>query len=67
MIDKPLELSEIIKKIFPETYSDLTDFKFLQEYIMEYKKTPGHQEKISSVTTKDLYTHLAEYILNKSF
>lgn len=63
LIDRPLELSEIIKKTFPETYSDLTDFKFLQEYIREYKKTPGHQESISTVTRKDLYTHLAEYIL----
>jgi MoaA/NifB/PqqE/SkfB family radical SAM enzyme len=63
LIDRPLELSEIIKKTFPETYSDLTDFKFLQEYIREYKKTPGHQERISTVTRKDLYTHLAEYIL----
>ncbi len=63
LIDSPLELSEIIKKTFPETYSDLTDFKFLQEYIREYKKTPGHQERISTVTRKDIYTHLSEYIL----
>jgi len=66
LIDSPLELSEIIKKTFPETYSDLTDFKFLREYIREYTKTPGHQERISTVTRKDIYTHLAEYILKSA-
>jgi MoaA/NifB/PqqE/SkfB family radical SAM enzyme len=66
LIDRPLELSETIKKTFPKTYSDLTDFKFLQEYIREYTKTPGHQEKISTVTKKDLYTHIAEYILKSA-
>jgi MoaA/NifB/PqqE/SkfB family radical SAM enzyme len=64
LIDRPLELSEIIKKTFPETYTHLTDFNFLQEYICEYMKTPGYQERIAPVTRKDLYTHLAEYLLH---
>jgi len=66
LIDRPSELSEVIKKTFPETYSDLTDFKFLQEYIREYTKTTGHQERISTVTRKDIYTNLAEYILKSA-
>ncbi|OHE60797.1 MAG: hypothetical protein A2Z47_08125 [Thermodesulfovibrio sp. RBG_19FT_COMBO_42_12] len=66
MIDSPLELSEIIKKIFPETYTHLTDSKFLREYIREYTKTPGHQERIPTVTRKDIYTNLAEYILKSA-
>jgi MoaA/NifB/PqqE/SkfB family radical SAM enzyme len=64
LIDRPLELSEIIKRTFPETYTHLTDFNFLQEYIREYTKTPGYQERIAPVTRKDLYTHLAEYLLH---
>jgi len=66
LIDRPLELSEIIKKTFPETYSDLTDFIFLQEYIQEYTKSPGHQERMETITRKDLYTHIAEYFLSSS-
>jgi len=66
LIDRPLELSEIIKKTFPETYSDLTDFIFLQEYIQEYMKTSGYREKISSQSKDDLYTHMAEYFLSSS-
>ena len=54
------------KKTFPETYSDLTDFKFLQEYIREYTKTPAHQKRIPTVTRKDIYTNLAEYILKSA-
>jgi len=64
LIDRPLELSEIIKKTFPDTYRDLTDFNFLQEYIREYMKTPGYQERIAPVIRKDLYAHLAEYLLH---
>jgi MoaA/NifB/PqqE/SkfB family radical SAM enzyme len=66
LIDRPLELSEIIKKTFPETYSDLTDFNFLQDYIQEYMKIPGYQERIPTVTKKDLYAHLAEYMLHEA-
>jgi MoaA/NifB/PqqE/SkfB family radical SAM enzyme len=66
LIDRPQELSEIIKKTFPETYSDLTDFNFLQEYVQEYMKTSGYREKISSQTKDDLYTHMAEYFLSSS-
>ncbi len=67
LIDRPRELSEIIKKTFPETYTHLTDFNFLQEYIREYTKTPGYQERTAPVTRKDLYTHLAEYLLYTAF
>ena len=67
LIDRPLELSEIIKKTFPETYSDLTDFKFLQEYIQEHMKTSGYRERNSSQVKDDLYTHIAEYMLNAAY
>jgi MoaA/NifB/PqqE/SkfB family radical SAM enzyme len=66
LIDRPLELSEIIKKTFPETYSDLTDFKFLQDYIQEYTKTSGYRERISSQVKDDLYTHMAAYFLSSA-
>jgi MoaA/NifB/PqqE/SkfB family radical SAM enzyme len=66
LIDRPLELSEIIKKTFPETYSELNDFKFLQDYIQEYIKTSGYRERISSHVKDDLYTHMAEYFLSSS-
>ena len=66
LIDRPLELSEIIKKTFPETYSDLTDFIFLQDYIQEYTKTSGYRERISSQVKDDLYTHMAEYFLSSA-
>jgi MoaA/NifB/PqqE/SkfB family radical SAM enzyme len=64
LIDRPLELSEIIMKSFPETYTHLPDFKFLQEYIREYIKIPGYQERTAPVKREDLYTHLAEYLLH---
>jgi MoaA/NifB/PqqE/SkfB family radical SAM enzyme len=66
LIDRPLELSEVIKKTFPESYADLTDFNFLQEYIKEYMKTSGYRERISLHVKHDLYTHMAEYFLSSS-
>ena len=44
------------KKTFPETYSDLTDFKFLQEYIREYTKTTGRQERIYILISLNIYS-----------
>jgi hypothetical protein len=32
LIDRLHDLSDLIKRVFPETYTDFTDFKFLEEY-----------------------------------
>lgn len=63
LIDQPFELSELIKRAFPETYDTFTDFKFLEEYI----KTHRCQERIFSNAKEDLYTHLAEYTLKTAY
>lgn len=59
LIDRPSELSHLIKKIFPENYTDFTDFSFLEEYRKTYKV---HHMPFSD-TRKDMYTHIAEYVL----
>lgn len=59
LVDRPNDLSDLIKRVFPETYTEFTDFKFLEEY----KKIFRCQDVPFSGTKRDLYSHLAEYIL----
>lgn len=58
LIDRPNELLQLIKRVFPETYGTFTDFKYLEEYtkLCKYRENVFHDVK------KDLYTHLSEYI-----
>jgi len=58
LIDRPNELLQLIKKVFPETYDTFTDFKNLEEYTKLFK---SRQNDFPTVK-KDLYTHLSEYI-----
>ncbi len=58
LIDRPNELLQLIKKVFPETYDTFTDFKNLEEYT---KLCESGQNDLPAVK-KDLYTHLSEYI-----
>jgi MoaA/NifB/PqqE/SkfB family radical SAM enzyme len=64
MIDRPVELLQIIKRVFPESYNTFTDFKYLEEYAVLYK---DGQEFVFPALTKDLYAHLSEYLLRKAF
>jgi len=59
LIDRPSELSEMIRRVFPETYADFEDFQFLEEYKKTYK---NHLTPLSD-TGRDIYTNIAEYVL----
>ena len=63
LIDRPTELLQLIKKVFPETYDTFTDFKYLEEY------SRLCQSKGIAFTDikKDLYTHLSEYIFRATW
>jgi MoaA/NifB/PqqE/SkfB family radical SAM enzyme len=63
LIDKPNELLQLIKRVFPETYDNFTDFKYLEEYTKLCKS----RVNVSSDAKKDLYTHLSEYIFRTTY
>ena len=56
LIDRPSDLSDLIKRVFPRTHMNFADFKFLEEY----KKTFRCQDAPYSETRRDIYTHLSE-------
>jgi hypothetical protein len=61
LIDRPTELLEIVKKVFPETYHTFTDFKYLEGYA-ELCKSRENTVSVTNAVKADLYTHLSEYI-----